>query len=182
MTDAAESLSAHLSTIPESTGFTVDTLEKAMWAARKVARNDRLLRDAEDAMNVQVVKITEWYEAEKRRLDTGWLREELVRFHRAEVERDIAEGVPPGKVRKTYPLVDGVTLTRRAAKGSVVVTDVDALPSELVTWMPLASKEEIRKRIDAGEDVPGAQLRLPDNADDSGFTWTVRLASKNEES
>jgi hypothetical protein len=181
MTDLAHELDDHLASIGPagSTGFEVTNLSSAAWAAQVIARNDRRLRDAERVMNERIAAVTGWFEQEKKRCDTGFLRESLVRYHRQFVAQQIASGVAPGKVQKRIPLTDGVTLERRPAKGSVVVVDVDALPPSCVTYHPAAVKSKIRELIDAGEDVPGATLSLPPEADDDGFTWTVRL--KHEE-
>lgn len=181
MTDAAESLDRHLSTFAASTGFVVDSKEKAAWAARLVARNDRQLRESETVMNTQVAAIGEWFEAEKRRCDTGYLREMLVRYHRTLVAQELADGVSPDRVRKTLPLPDGVTVERRAARTSVVVDDETALPSDCVTYAPVVVKTRIAELFRQGEHVPGARLVVSDNADPDGYTWAVRISAPKED-
>ena len=50
------------------------------------------------------------------------------------------------------------TLTRRNGSPSVVITDEDAVPSQLCQFKKVPDKKAIKAQIDAGETVPGAQI------------------------
>lgn len=50
------------------------------------------------------------------------------------------------------------TLTRRNGSPSVVITDEDAVPSQLCQFKKVPDKKAIKAQIDAGEAVPGAQI------------------------
>jgi len=52
------------------------------------------------------------------------------------------------------------TLTRRDGSPSVVVTDEDALPSQLCQFRKVPDKKAIKAQLDAGEAVPGAEIRI----------------------
>lgn len=50
------------------------------------------------------------------------------------------------------------TLTRRNGSASVVITDEDAVPSQLCQFKKVPDKRAIKEQIEAGETVPGAQI------------------------
>jgi ABC-type transporter Mla subunit MlaD len=52
------------------------------------------------------------------------------------------------------------TLTLRNGSPSVVVTDEDALPSQLCTFRKVPDKKAIKAQLDAGETVPGAEIKI----------------------
>lgn len=52
------------------------------------------------------------------------------------------------------------TLTRRLGSTSVVITDEDALPSQLCQTKRIPDKKAIKKQLDADVDVPGAELQV----------------------
>lgn len=52
------------------------------------------------------------------------------------------------------------TLTLRNGSPSVVVTDEDALPSQLCTFRKVPDKKAIKAQFDAGETVPGAEIKI----------------------
>jgi hypothetical protein len=183
MTDRAHELDDHLATVGPagSTGFEVTNLSSAAWAAQVIARNDRRLREAEQTMNEQVAAVSAWFEAEKRRCDTSYLRDMLIRYHRSVVDQELADGVAPDRVRKTLPLPGGVSVQRRPARPSVKVYDVDLLPPDLKTWVPVATKDRIRERLLSGEAIEGAQLELTEGADPDGYTWRVSITAPKDE-
>ena len=181
MTDASESLDAHLAALP-STSFEVTSKSSAAWAAAVIARNDRKLRESEQTMNDRIRMIGEWFDQEKQRLDTSYLRDHLIRYHRGLVADELAAGVNPDRVQKSLPLPDGVTVERRKARTSVEVSDVDLLPPGCVASVPVPVNAAIRRLLEAGEMVEGARLKLTEGADPDGYTWNVRVAAaKNEE-
>lgn len=52
------------------------------------------------------------------------------------------------------------TLTKRAGSPSVVITDEDAVPSQLCQFKKVPDKKAIKAQIDAGETVPGAEIQI----------------------
>ena len=52
------------------------------------------------------------------------------------------------------------TLTRRNGSPSVVITDEDAVPSQLCQFRKVPDKKAIKAQIDAGEAVPGAEIQI----------------------
>ena len=50
------------------------------------------------------------------------------------------------------------TLTRRNGSASVVITDEDAVPSQLCQFKKVPDKRAIKDQIEAGETVPGAEI------------------------
>lgn len=52
------------------------------------------------------------------------------------------------------------TLTRRNGSPSVVITDEDAVPSQLCQFRKVPDKKAIKAQIDAGETVPGAEIQI----------------------
>ena len=52
------------------------------------------------------------------------------------------------------------TLTRRNGSPSVVITDEDAVPSQLCQFRKVPDKKAIKAQIDAGEAVPGAEINI----------------------
>jgi hypothetical protein len=52
------------------------------------------------------------------------------------------------------------TLTRRNGSASVHITDEDAVPTQLCQVKRVPDKKAIKAQIDAGEDVPGAEIRI----------------------
>lgn len=64
----------------------------------------------------------------------------------------------------------GATVSRRAGSPSVVITDEDAVPSQLCQFKKTPDKKAIKAQIEAGEAVPGAEIQIgPDGV-------TVRVA------
>ena len=52
------------------------------------------------------------------------------------------------------------TLTRRNGSASVHITDEEALPTQLCQIKRVPDKKAIKAQLDAGEDVPGAEIRI----------------------
>jgi len=54
----------------------------------------------------------------------------------------------------------GATISRRAGSVSVRITDADAVPTQLCTvkTVTIPDKTAIKRQIEAGENVPGAEL------------------------
>jgi len=55
------------------------------------------------------------------------------------------------------------TITRRNGSASVVITDEDALPSQLCAIKKVPDKKAIKQQLDAGETVPGAEIKIGDD-------------------
>lgn len=62
------------------------------------------------------------------------------------------------------------TLTRRNGSASVHITDETALPTQLCQIKRVPDKKAIKAQLDAGEDVPGAEIRIGES------TITMRSA------
>ena len=72
-----------------------------------------------------------------------------------------------GKTKVERPCA---TLSRRNGSPSVVITDEEAVPSQLCQVRKVPDKKAIKAQLDAGETVPGAEIRTgPDSL-------TVRVA------
>jgi hypothetical protein len=52
------------------------------------------------------------------------------------------------------------TVSRRSGSASVVITDETAVPSQLCQIRKVPDKKAIKAQIDAGEDVPGAEIKI----------------------
>lgn len=63
------------------------------------------------------------------------------------------------ETKKLNGAVPGYGLTLQAGKKSTVIKDVDALPEHLVERQRVPLTAEIKKRLEAGEDIIGASLR-----------------------
>lgn len=52
------------------------------------------------------------------------------------------------------------TVSRRSGSASVAITDETAVPSQLCQIKKVPDKKAIKAQIDAGEDVPGAEIKI----------------------
>lgn len=102
---------------PDGVPFVVDSLERADWAARKVARARRILAEAELVAEAEQRRIGEWIDDRRARCeqDTEFLLGLLESYHRKRLDDD-------PKV-KTISLPGGATLVARKSPDSLVVED-----------------------------------------------------------
>jgi len=102
------------------------------------------------------------------RVDAEQLSKRRNRFMaRKDAARDmIRQLMEAGKMDKLE--LSNVTLSLKAKPRSVVITDESALPVDMFRYEAKPKRDEIKKALLAGKEVPGAQL------DNGGISVTVR--------
>lgn len=127
----------------ESATFTIDSLDKAEWAARKIARARRRLAEAEDLANAERTRIDQWLGDQQARCDQdcGFFEELLARFHRDRLADD-----PKARTIR-LPSAD---LVARKRPDSIVVDESDEHVDATFAWCEanLPSAVVVRRSFD----------------------------------
>lgn len=150
----------------DGVAFVIDSLERADWAARKVAQARRRLAEAEMVADAELARVQDWIQHQRDRCenDTMFLLDLLERYHRTELDDD--------PKRKTISLPGGASLVARKAPDSLVVEDEAAAvawceanqPDAVVVLKKLdkpALKRVLSGTLDpaTGELVPGLAVQ-----------------------
>lgn len=120
-------------------GFTVDSLERADWAVRKIARSRRRLAEAKELAAAERKRIDEWEAEQVARCQsaTEYLEELLTRYH-----RDVLKDDPKAK---TIRLPAGELVARKLPDALVCDGGVDC-----IAWAELNAPDTVavRKTVD----------------------------------
>lgn len=150
----------------EGASFVIDSLSRADWAARKVARARRRLAEAEMVAAAEQRRIAEWVDEQRARCEqeTGFLVELLVRYHRSLLDED--------PKRRTVSLPGGASLVARKSPDSLIVEDETAATEWCRKFYPAAlvvserlDKPTLKRRLsgtldaETGELVPGLVMQ-----------------------
>jgi hypothetical protein len=168
MVAAAEDLGELLDTSQPDATFTIDSLDKAIWAVRKIDQHRHRFAEATKAAGAERSRIDQWLEGERQRLatSTGHLETLLARYHADQLAED-----PKRKTIRT-PAGD---LVARKSPDRVEVDETVFVPwaernAEDLLNPPkprTPAKAEIKKRVgdimsdgqvvnaDTGEFLPG---------------------------
>jgi phage host-nuclease inhibitor protein Gam len=170
---AADRLAEHLDAAAESTDpFTVDSLDRAEWAMRKVRQKRRAAAEVSAAASAERARIDAWERAEIERLtaDESFFLSHLERFHRDRLEED--------PKAKTIKLPSG-ELKLRAASDRVEVTDYatfilsQPLDSPLLRVKTEPDKAAIKAHIKKSGEVPEGVVFIPGKAEHPTFSVDV---------
>lgn len=136
----------------QSETFTIDTLEKADWAVRKIARERRRLAEERDLASCERARIDEWEaeQIERRTTATQYLEELLARYHRSVLDDD--------PKAKTIRLPSGELVSRKQPDsivcdgGEDTIEWAEANAPELVIVKKSIDRSKAKQRLAPSDD------------------------------
>lgn len=144
-------------TLPVTSGFRIDSADKAAWAGRKIVEAEERIDYQKTVAEEYKRRIDEWFERTIRedRASIEYLREMLKPFVIAEIR-----GLKKGKTLKYF----GVSLSMRKLPDKADIEDEEAaisycedhLPGVVETRKTL-SKSGLKKALAEGYEIPGVE-------------------------
>lgn len=155
-----------------------DSLEKALWAARKVQGLARQRAEFRRAAEREIAKVTAWLAAVDKPLaeSASFFEGALIDYHRRQLDADpSAKTVKlPGVVLKSREMPDAITVAdTKAAIGAALLRGYPDLVRERDPELDLAA---LRKHLkDTGEMLPGVTVERQERK------FTVQVTDTEEE-
>ncbi|MCD1655518.1 host-nuclease inhibitor Gam family protein [Treponema zuelzerae] len=144
--------------LPVTTGFRIDTADKAAWAGRKIVEAEDRIDHQRTVAEEYKRRIDEWFERTIRedRASINYLREMLKPFVLAEIQ-----GLKKGKTLKYF----GVNIAMRKLPDKADIEDEDAailyceehLP-QVVEIRKTLVKSVLKRALVEGYEIPGVEL------------------------
>lgn len=143
-------------------GFTIDNLEKAEWAVRKIARARRHLAEAKELAHAEQSRIVEWLADEEHRYQQSveFLEELLARYHRHVLDDD-----PKAKTIR----LPGGELVARKAPDSLLIDESDERIDDTYAWLEANEPAAIVTRRSIDKPTLKRKLVASDKPESGGF-------------